>query len=500
MLLYPLALEPEWWKVDGSSASVGSDGRAVLYYGSGSPPRSSWIHVPLDPASPRFFREARAYEGRPPGWLFDGNAKVPVLFGGPRDGGDRRRARPTSCTWDFIASAFFWLSRWQEYTVRRRDRHGRFPYGASLQKRWGTADYPPVEIYRRRLSRALEAAGVRVGRRRWGSKSWAFAPTHDLDYARKWRSGIIAREMLGLSAPEGTGANDCAWLRRAGTAAGQLLRGRDPYRESLRRILEEERTRGVGATYFLKAGAHGPRDVSYTLDRGFVKAFLENARDGVPDAGSRAGRTDHDRRDASAGAVEIGLHPGYHAFDHPGRYRSELNRLRRVAGGSVRSVRHHYLRSHDPASARIQEAIGVAVDASLGWPDREGFRAGTCLPFLYFDCRANTSRPIWQVPLTLMDSAMIARPEIDRATARSRTDELLGVCRRFGGLFCGLWHEMIYDPIDGAGWGRHFEVTLDRALEHGATADSLGVLLERYLSAPVASAATTRVTDRDEND
>ena len=45
---------------------------------------------------------------------------VPVLFGTPE--------AP-----DFVSSAFFWLSGWQEWTATRVDRHGRFPFDASLQ-------------------------------------------------------------------------------------------------------------------------------------------------------------------------------------------------------------------------------------------------------------------------------------------------------------------------------------------------------------------------------
>ena len=269
-------------------------------------------------------------------------------------------------------------------------------------------------------------------------------------------------------------------LKRTSDAVRQLF-GADPYRRSLERMFEEERRQDVGATYFLKAGAESLHDVAYSLDRGFVSDFIDRLRET---------------------GVEIGLHPGYYSGDHPERYRSEFDRLTERLSTPARLARHHYLRYHDPVSARIQRELGIVVDAGLGWADREGFRSGTTVPHLYFDPVANEPVPLWRVPLTAMDSTFFGYRDLGPEEALDRSVELMRICRRFRGLFTGLWHETAYDgeKRDGGGrdgtghekggsharslrvgWGAHFEGCLAEARDRGARRGGLSQLLRSYL-------------------
>jgi hypothetical protein len=340
-----------------------------------------------------------------------------------------------------------------------------------------------VELYRIRLARLLRSAGIPVRWRDWDGDRWAFAPTHDVDYGRKWRMGILYRELVSQPRLPGDRGEGRGRLARSAAAVRQLF-GSDPYRRSLERMLEEEQSQGVGATYFFKSGAESRHDVTYALDRGFVSDFIDRLRDA---------------------GMEIGLHPGYYSGDHPERYRAEVDRLSERIGTPVRLARHHYLRYHDPVSARIQGELGIMLDASLGWPDREGFRSGTTVPHLYFDRVANETLALWQVPLTAMDSTFFGYRDLGPEEALDRTAALMRICRRFRGLFTGLWHETSYDggghdgdglgsggrddsgPDGGdrdsrrLGWGAHFEGSLEEARHRGARRGGLSALLRSYL-------------------
>lgn len=471
MLLYPMGLRPRWI----TAAEAGDTG---IYYGSGARPGRGWVLVSFVRRTARYFDRQSPYDARPPYWFFEESAKVPVLF--PR--GSALRSRPPgegpSTRWDLIASAFFWLARWPEWTGEPRDRHGRPRYEGSLQERWELGDCPAVDLYRTRLARLLRSAGIPVRWRDWDGDRWAFAPTHDVDYGRKWRPGILYREFVSQPTLPGEESEGRGRLART-TAAVRQLFGTDPYRRSLERMLEEEQVQSVGATYFLKGGAESRHDVAYSLDRGFVSDFIDRLREA---------------------GLEIGLHPGYYSGDHPERYRAESGRLAERIGTPVRLARHHYLRYHDPVSARIQRELGIVLDASLGWPDREGFRSGTTVPHLYFDRVANETLPLWQVPLTAMDSTFFGYRDLGPEEALDRTAALMRICRRFRGLFTGLWHETAYENggRDGAdhddrgqtgggadsrrlGWGAHFEGSLAEARNRGARRGGLSALLRSYL-------------------
>ncbi len=439
MLLAGLGVAPRWVE---RAYLVGPS----IYYG--PEPEVCGPHsvaVPLGDA-PDFFASNARYPSDRARWCHWDGRHWPVLFG--TDGAD-----------DLVASAFFWLSGWQEHTCRQRDVHGRFPYGASLQAALGTASMPVVDAYREMLAERLAATGFVPVRPRWAGRSWAFCPTHDIDYLRKWRPGILYREGVEYFLLNRAQSPLAERLRRLTASARQAVSGRDVFRSAMVRMADEVRRRAGRATYFFKAGAHGPRDVAYGLHGTFLQRFFEELH--------------HD-------GFEIGLHPSYHAHDHASRMRSERSRLSAAAGVPVESVRQHYLR-YDPAiTPLLHAASGFVLDSSLGFAEHEAFRHGTCHPFLAYDVAANAAGQVWEMPLCLMDGALFNRRHLGAEEARDVTETLLATCRRFGGVCTMLWHNTLWDEIDFPGWGGHFVDTLDAAAREGACLTSLRLALDAY--------------------
>lgn len=352
---------------------------------------------------------------------------VPVLFGTPE--------AP-----DFVASAFFWLSGWQERTGTRVDRHGRFPFDASLQHALGLAHLPVVDAYAEHLARDLEAQGVVLPGRAWGEHAWALCPTHDIDATRKWDAKSIWR---GLRSPA------TVW---------QAVRQGDPYRRGLVRLMIEEQRRGVGATYYLKAGRTAPEDHDYPLRQQALLCLFA-----------------HD-------AFEVGLHPSYHAFDQPGRFRRERARLTDAALRPVAAVRHHYLRYRVEATPALHDALGFQTDSTLGWAEHEGWRRGTCRPFRVFDLTTDRATNVWEMPLALMDATLFGYRNLGAHEAWRATERVLDATRRFGGVCVALWHNTVWDGEAGERAGAHFLQTLEYAQANGALVTSVGKALESWKS------------------
>ncbi len=382
-----------------------------------------------------YFEARNAYSQDAVPWTHWEDLKVPVPFA-LADG------QP-----DLIASAFFWLSGWQEWTNPVRDRHGRFPYAASLQNVWDVVEVPVVDVYRELLADRLLNQGMMLNRRTWNGKSWALCPTHDVDYIRKWRPGILYREAVlyflrnGRKEPLGTRA------RRLGASIKDWLTPGDPYQISLARMQAEVEKRGGTATYFVKAGAHEPYDVPYPLHRGYMNRELQALQDK---------------------GFEIGLHPSYFAYSHTGYMKQEASHLAKVLGAPATSVRQHYLCYEAPTTPRLQATAGFQVDSTLGFAMREGFRYGTCHPFQIFDIPRNIPLELWEMPLLLMETTLFNRRHLRVEEAIEQTERLMHTCRRFKGAGVVLWHNILYDPMDAPGWHRHFEATLDAAVQKDA--------------------------------
>ncbi len=430
MLLLPLGWAPRW--VDRLTLKALGTG---IYYG---PEAQGWpegvLPLPLHETTLAYFAAMHPYAARRVRWRWNGSESWPALFGSPDGSTD-----------DPVASVFFWLSGWQEHTQRKRDEHGRVRYADTLQAALGIATRPPVEATRTVLARALERCGVQVRPRQWRGRTWAFCPTIDIDYMRKWRPGILYREFFQYPVQNLLRQPLSARLKRLIGVTGEILGRSDPFRAAFWRIVELIGASGSG-TFFFKTGATSPHDVRYRPGRLLLRWFCV----------------------LQASAMEIGLHPSYHAATHPGHLRRERDRLTALLGRPPLSVRTHYLRWIEPTTPRMLAAAGFRIDSSLGWPDHEGFRRGTCLPFQLFDVQANAPLPLWELPLAVMESVLFVRRGLTLEAANHTTEMLLNVCRRYGGLCVALWHNTLWDERDFPDWGAHFEHTLRRAQNQGA--------------------------------
>lgn len=359
---------------------------------------------------------------------------------------------------DFIASAFLFLSGWQEAASDDRDAHGRVPFAGTVPGLLHTADRPVVDAYRHAIASQLSRAGIDVQPRRWSGRTWALCPTHDIDYIRKWRPGIVYREVV----------QDFMLNRRSRPLSGRIGRflrtlrqmsGGDPYRRAFLRMIEEVARRGGTATYFIKAGAGDPHDVRYSLAGSFMQSRF------------------HDLKERG---YEIALHPSYSAVVEPDRLRTERDKLAAAASTDLVSVRQHYLR-FDPTRTPLMHAdAGFQIDSTVGFSDHSGFRRGTCLPHKAYDLDGDAVLDVWEMPLVIMESALFNRQGLPLKEAVDETERLLDLCRRFGGACVVLWHNTLWDEIDCPGWGQHFTTTLDAAVERNATIASLASALRGW--------------------
>ncbi len=425
MLLLPLGWGPRW--VDRATLNALGTG---IYYG---PAVARWpdgvLALPLHETTPAYFASGRPYTAGRIRWRWNGTERWPALFGHPDGSAD-----------DPVASVFFWLSGWQEHTQRVRDEHGRVRYADSLQARLGLATRPPVEATRATLARALVQHGMPVRPRRWRGRGWALCPTIDIDYLRKWRPGILYREFFLYPVRNLSQQPPASRLKRLAGVTAEMLGRADPFHVAFRRMVTQLRSFGTG-TFFFKAGATSAHDVGYPLGRTARRwlAVLQEA------------------------GMEVGLHPSYHAATHLGHLTRERNRLAAVLDRPLSSVRTHYLRWIEPTTPRILAATGFRIDSTLGWPDHEGFRRGTCLPFQLFDVHANAPLPLWEMPLAVMESVLFVRRKLGLAEALQATETLLDATRRYGGVCVALWHNTLWDERDFPGWGTHFDQTLQQA-------------------------------------
>ena len=377
------------------------------------------------PAAPNF----RDWAGQQVPFFFDAELQAPLLILGPGQ---------VSIGADIISAAFYLLSGWQEYFSDDRDRHGRFPFAASVQKHYGFVALPVVNYYFDVLKTAVEhVTGQPLRLRSWreGAPFGAFI-SHDIDNLRSaWKAPAKAALKQGQ-------------LPKFGQLMWQHFTRPDAW-DNLEAVAAATASYGAKSTFFI----------------------LPDARpgaDGTPNADYRISPTLlHRLRKLKKQGGEISLH-GSIGTAADGQ---QLSREIAVLQPDTHGLRFHYLRWEPRQTPAIVDAANAfAYDSTLGFAEHFGFRHSYCNPFYPFNFATGGEHGFLEIPLNVMD-ATLHHPHY----LQLRADEILPVLQpmfqeieKFGGVASVLWHNDHFDPANTATGPRQFAGIMAYLQQHGA--------------------------------
>jgi len=336
---------------------------------------------------------------------------------------------------DFFASAFFLASRIEERFAGDRDRHGRLPAGSSFLGRNGLLERPLVDEYARFLAAEIIRAYPTLMRRYPWPVTARFAAciTHDIETIKApSRLGYLKARMF--SAGPAAAKGDLAKNTEAAAAIIRALSGDNPTWsfDGLR-----EPVRPWPATFFFFGGATNPLDGAYDVGSAQIRGMLEAL---------------------SADGCEIGVHLGYDTASDEGLMKAQAGKVASASGRPVRGARHHYLRAAFPDVWKAHEKAGFAYDASLGFSEAAGFRAGTSYPFRPFDVDSGRPLTVVALPLVAMDATFFQYRRMTGEETAGHALSLAETAARAGGVFTLLWRNTAADLADRAGPARAYSL------------------------------------------
>ena len=142
----------------------------------------------------------------------------------------------------------------------------------------------------------------------------------------------------------------------------------------------------------------------------------------------------------------VGIHPSYASNADRNRLSREIDRLQNITQRSVRHARQHFLKIKLPDTYRALLAAGIRFDYSMGYAADLGFRAGTALPFSWFDLDSNRVTELTLCPFQVMDVTLRHYLAVSPAEATVLCDDLVAQVKSTGGAFCTLWHNSSFAP------------------------------------------------------
>jgi hypothetical protein len=138
---------------------------------------------------------------------------------------------------------------------------------------------------------------------------------------------------------------------------------------------------------------------------------------------------------------EIGLH-GIDAWIDPENGRKELDRIHQITGNPNIGIRMHWLYFNEKSPSHLEEA-GFLYDATFGYNDAVGYRAGTTQTFKPLD-----SKNLLELPLHIQDTALFysGRMDLSEIKAMALCSKLMENAKKYGGVLTVNWHHRSIAP------------------------------------------------------
>ncbi|HNV94838.1 MAG TPA: polysaccharide deacetylase family protein [Bacteroidales bacterium] len=335
---------------------------------------------------------------------------------------------------DVFAAIFWLISRYEEYILPNKDTHGRFDFHDSWAFKNNLLHVPIVNQWARELLSKLQKkyADLTVQ-----PKSYQYIPSFDIDnfYAFKGKSFI--RSLLALAHAMVARRFDLVSLRFK-----YLINHNDPY-DTYEYIISICKKNNIEPHFFILTGKTSEldRNLSYNhpLFVDTCKKLKQNSK--------------------------IGIHLSYHSTEHDNaKYEKQL--LENVVSSEIISNRFHFLRFSLPNSYLMLVNSGIKEDYSMAYASIDGYRAGTCTPFYFYDLQNDKTTDLLVFPMPFIDKTFIDSLKLEPTEAILKIKEYIRQIKEYNGVFLSLWHnETLQNNSYWQKWRNVFESTLKEATE-----------------------------------
>ncbi|WP_297676952.1 hypothetical protein [uncultured Bacteroides sp.] len=314
------------------------------------------------------------------------------------------------CSADLFASAYFMLSRWEEYCIDEKDSYGTCDERQLLSVRYSFFRRPVVNEYIELIRALFSLLGFPVEGVDRKPQIYFTYDVDDLFFTgiRKWKhvvralgGDLIRRKNLNL------------FFQRLCFYVCTL--GKDLYVpfNDLLHLNSKAYT-----LFFFKAQVIGELGATYDSSDKRLKPLFAKIR--------------------QAGG-HIGLHSSEIAYNDKKQLDKEIGRMNeKLEPNAVVENRNHLL-LYDINLLDYLSEKGIYLDSSFGFHYRNGFRCGICQRFPMFNYLSRRSMKVYQLPFSIKDNGSFY---LDKSVASMRNDilSMLHVIEHYRGDVISLWH------------------------------------------------------------
>lgn len=333
---------------------------------------------------------------------------------------------------DPLASVFYVITCYEEYTHTNRDMHNRFQAKDSILYKFNWLEKLIVERWSLAFIQFIEK-GLKI-KLNITQPAYQLIPTFDIDHAFAYKNKSKLRRSLGT-------LKDAIYFKKERIRERKaVVHGKkdDPFDTYSKMVAFSNK--GFPVYVFWLLGDFGTYDKNIHFDNPHQKKLIQEL----------------------SKKVTIGLHPSYKSNEILSQLAIEKKRLSTIIGEEVSISRQHFLKIDFPYTYKHLIKNGFTDDFSLGFVDHVGFRAGIARSFNWFNLTSNSEEDLVIHPIAYMDGTLKDYMKLNIEEAMTKISQLKKEVKEYGGDFVFIWHNNTIgkDPAWSA-WSKLLNYTIN---------------------------------------
>ena len=320
------------------------------------------------------------------------------------------------CGIDIFASAFFLLTRWEEF-VLGREMTGKCDETKLLCVKSECTKRAIVNEYIDWLKIIFDKIGIAYVVNDFRK----IMITHDVDRCYLSSFTVLIKNLLCLVFKEKQYKKAIISLKNYLTYKIQGLSPFDCYDE----LMDYSDTYGIKNYFYFKACSFGESGWTYSVDEPKVTKSIKNIL-----------KRGH----------YVGIHPSESTFNNNFQFVCEYQRLCAIVGDDVICGGRNHGLFYNMNSFNQWNNL-LQYDSGLGYQHFNGFRCGICYPYHMFDLVKQEILNILEIPFVAMDSVAM-RNKWTPNEALIDVIETINIVNRYQGTICINWHSNLINTIE----------------------------------------------------
>lgn len=146
----------------------------------------------------------------------------------------------------------------------------------------------------------------------------------------------------------------------------------------------------------------------------------------------------------------VGIHPSFSSNKEPNLLKSEIESLQNIIQTPITTSRQHFIMLGLPETYRNLILNSIKEDYSMGYPEENGYRAGTGHNFYWYDLVNECVTDLIIHPFQLMDVTLKNYKKLSASQAKTEINRLIKYAKEIDTPLCVIWHNSSLD--EGSIW------------------------------------------------